>query len=174
MVDDRDARLAAAEATLIKALSMSPQHARAHMFLGVRANRNETRGSRHSGMRAGVGAGSKFGRRPCSYRLGEGPYRSRRRRPRPISRTLFGSLPAILVPFGGCNGPASPSWFLALTPKRSHGYAEASKPTEIIPSLTSNSPPHWRCSAHWRRRGVQLGLGLRLTRLSPFAACEAE
>jgi TolB-like protein/class 3 adenylate cyclase len=34
MVDDRDTRLAAAEATLIKALSMSPQHARAHMFLG--------------------------------------------------------------------------------------------------------------------------------------------
>jgi TolB-like protein/class 3 adenylate cyclase len=35
MVNDRDARLAAAEATLIKALSMSPQHARAHMFLGA-------------------------------------------------------------------------------------------------------------------------------------------
>ena len=35
MVDDRDARLAAAEATLIKALSMSPHHARAHMFLGA-------------------------------------------------------------------------------------------------------------------------------------------
>jgi TolB-like protein/Tfp pilus assembly protein PilF len=34
-VYDRDARFAAAEATLIKALSMSPQHARAHMFLGV-------------------------------------------------------------------------------------------------------------------------------------------
>jgi TolB-like protein/class 3 adenylate cyclase len=35
IVNDRDARLAAAEATLIKALSMSPQHARAHMFLGA-------------------------------------------------------------------------------------------------------------------------------------------
>jgi TolB-like protein/class 3 adenylate cyclase len=35
MVNDRDARLAAAEATLIKALSMSPHHARAHMFLGA-------------------------------------------------------------------------------------------------------------------------------------------
>jgi TolB-like protein/class 3 adenylate cyclase len=34
MVDDRDARFAAAEATLIKVLSMSTQHARAHMFLG--------------------------------------------------------------------------------------------------------------------------------------------
>lgn len=35
MVNDRDARLAAAEATLTKALSISPQHARAHMFLGT-------------------------------------------------------------------------------------------------------------------------------------------
>jgi tetratricopeptide (TPR) repeat protein len=33
--DDRDARFAAAEATLIKALSISPQLARAHMFLGA-------------------------------------------------------------------------------------------------------------------------------------------
>jgi TolB-like protein/class 3 adenylate cyclase len=35
IVNDRDARFAAAEATLTKALSMSPQHARAHMFLGA-------------------------------------------------------------------------------------------------------------------------------------------
>jgi TolB-like protein/class 3 adenylate cyclase len=35
IVYDRDARFAAAEAALIKALSMSPQHARAHMFLGA-------------------------------------------------------------------------------------------------------------------------------------------
>jgi predicted carbohydrate-binding protein with CBM5 and CBM33 domain len=34
MVYDKDARLMTAEATLIKVLSMSPQHARAHMFLG--------------------------------------------------------------------------------------------------------------------------------------------
>lgn len=34
MVYDQDARFVAAEATLIKVLSMSPQHARAHMFLG--------------------------------------------------------------------------------------------------------------------------------------------
>jgi TolB-like protein/class 3 adenylate cyclase len=35
VVNDRDARIGAAEATLIKALSMSPQHARAHMLLGA-------------------------------------------------------------------------------------------------------------------------------------------
>jgi TolB-like protein len=35
MTDDRSARLAAAEATLIKALSIAPQHPRAHVILGV-------------------------------------------------------------------------------------------------------------------------------------------
>jgi TolB-like protein len=35
MTDDRSARLAAAEATLIKALSIAPQHARAHANLGI-------------------------------------------------------------------------------------------------------------------------------------------
>jgi TolB-like protein/class 3 adenylate cyclase len=35
LVNNRDPRLAAAEATLTKALSVSPQHARAHMFLGT-------------------------------------------------------------------------------------------------------------------------------------------
>jgi TolB-like protein/class 3 adenylate cyclase len=35
MTDDRSARLAAAEATLIKALSIAPQHARAHAILGL-------------------------------------------------------------------------------------------------------------------------------------------
>ena len=34
IVYDRDARFAAAEATLIKALSLSPHHARAHLYLG--------------------------------------------------------------------------------------------------------------------------------------------
>ena len=34
MVDDRGARFAAAEAILIKALSIAPQHARAHLWLG--------------------------------------------------------------------------------------------------------------------------------------------
>jgi tetratricopeptide (TPR) repeat protein len=34
MVDDRGASFAAAEANLLKALSIAPQHARAHMYLG--------------------------------------------------------------------------------------------------------------------------------------------
>ena len=35
LTDDRTARLAAAEAALIKALSLAPQHAAAHALLGV-------------------------------------------------------------------------------------------------------------------------------------------
>jgi tetratricopeptide (TPR) repeat protein len=35
VVDDPDVRLAAAETALIKALSLAPQHASAHMFLGI-------------------------------------------------------------------------------------------------------------------------------------------
>jgi cytochrome c-type biogenesis protein CcmH/NrfG len=35
VADDPDERLAAAEGALIKALSLDPQHALAHMFLGI-------------------------------------------------------------------------------------------------------------------------------------------
>src|SRR5216683_1783343 len=91
------------------------------------------------------------------------------RKPRLISGTLFGSLPAILVPFGGCTLLALPSWYLAPTPKRLHGYASASKPTEIIPPHTFTSPPHWRCSARWRKRVLRYGRGWRSIQLSPFA-----
>ncbi|WP_407155965.1 adenylate/guanylate cyclase domain-containing protein [Bradyrhizobium sp. STM 3557] len=38
LVDDRDSRLAAAEVTLTKVLSMCPQHARAHLYLGAVQN----------------------------------------------------------------------------------------------------------------------------------------
>jgi class 3 adenylate cyclase len=55
-----------------------------------------------------------------------------------------------------------------------HGYVGASKPIEIIRSRISNSPPHLRCSARWRRRGLRYARGLRSIRLSPSAAREAE
>ena len=61
MTDDRVARLAAAEAALTKALSLAPEHAMAHLYLGVVRNLYEPRGPRHCRMRAGFGAGSKFG-----------------------------------------------------------------------------------------------------------------
>ena len=47
LTDDRAARLAAAEAAVIKALSIAPQHALAHMRLGRRPNFYEPRGPGH-------------------------------------------------------------------------------------------------------------------------------
>jgi hypothetical protein len=75
MTDDRSARLAAAEATLIKALSIAPQHPRAHAILGRPSNFNEPHGSRYRKMRASLGARSQF----C---YGARVYRSRQASPR--------------------------------------------------------------------------------------------
>ena len=61
LTDDRAAHLVAAETTLTKALSHAPNHALAHLALGVSPNFYEPRGSRHRRVRAGVGVGSKFG-----------------------------------------------------------------------------------------------------------------
>ena len=47
MTDDRAARLAAAEAALMKALSLAPNHALAHMLLGCVQMYYEPCGSRH-------------------------------------------------------------------------------------------------------------------------------
>ncbi len=59
MTDDRSARLAVAEATLIKALSIAPQHARAHAS-GHAPDFNEPRRARYCQMRGSLDAGSKF------------------------------------------------------------------------------------------------------------------
>ena len=47
LTDDRTARLTAAEAALIKALSLAPQHAAAHALLGRCSNYYEPGGARH-------------------------------------------------------------------------------------------------------------------------------
>ena len=48
LVDDADLRVAAAETALIKALSLAPQHALAHLYLGAVQLMFEPRGARHS------------------------------------------------------------------------------------------------------------------------------
>ena len=59
--DDRAASLAAAEAALIKALSRAPQHARAHMYLGVVHIFTARADQGIAECELGIGAGSKFG-----------------------------------------------------------------------------------------------------------------
>ena len=85
--DDRVARFAAAEAALIKALSLAPNHALAHLILGVVLNIYKPRGSRHRRMRAGVGAGSKFGRRARAHRSCQVFSRPRRGNREPYPRS---------------------------------------------------------------------------------------
>jgi TolB-like protein len=78
MTDDWSARLTSAEVTLTKALSLAPNHALAHYVAGPPANVYETRSSECRSMRAGVGAGSQFGRRSCSRRDRKGSSWSKR------------------------------------------------------------------------------------------------
>ena len=79
MTDDRAARLAAAEATLTRVLSMAPDHALAHMLDGPRPNLHQPRGPGHRRVRACVGAGSKFGHRSRRSSVSPSMSRSRRR-----------------------------------------------------------------------------------------------
>ena len=60
MTDDWSVRLATAEATSTKVLSLVPNHALAHLALGLCPNDYETRNPGHRRMRARVGAGSQF------------------------------------------------------------------------------------------------------------------
>ena len=61
MTDDPAARFASAEAALTKALSLAPNDAQAHLLMGRVQNLYQPGGPRHCRVRAGVGAGSKFG-----------------------------------------------------------------------------------------------------------------
>jgi TolB-like protein/class 3 adenylate cyclase len=73
MAHDRAARLTAAEAALNRALSLAPEH-----VLGPRPTPYQPRGPRHCRIRAGFGAGSKFGIRPRNDRSSDVFHRSRR------------------------------------------------------------------------------------------------
>ena len=79
MTDERAVRLAAAEATLTKVLSIAPNHAMAHCLARFRSNLFKTRRSRHRPMRESAGAGSKPGPRSRTYRFCQIRQRPRRR-----------------------------------------------------------------------------------------------
>jgi len=132
-VDDVTRRLAAAEATLIKALSMSPLHARAHMFW-CRANLNEPRGSRHSNA-SGRWRWIETGRTlmVIARRFASGG-------------TSLGRFSALSPRYCGLSVECGlGQWFLAPTPKRLIGYAGCLEATEIIPRVLPPRRRHWRC-----------------------------
>ena len=76
IADDRDALLAAAETAVAKALSLAPDHASAHLYLG-RVQNQTNRGPRHCRMPARVGARPKSGSSSCIYWSCEDLLRSR-------------------------------------------------------------------------------------------------
>ncbi len=77
--DDRDARLAAAEAEIGKVLSLRPNDALAHEIDGRRPDRDQARGPGHRRTRASVGARSEPGRCSRGYRSPQDIRRSPRR-----------------------------------------------------------------------------------------------
>ena len=77
--DDRDARLAAAEATIAKVLSQRPNDALAHEIMGGILNRDPARGPGRCRIRASVGARSEPGHRSRIHRPRQDIRRSPRR-----------------------------------------------------------------------------------------------
>ena len=100
MTDDRAARLAAAEAALIKALSLAPNHALAHLLLGIvqiftnRAAQGIAECERALALDRNLANAHAF--------IGLAKYLSAAaRKPRPMSTRHFASLLAISSPTGG-------------------------------------------------------------------------
>ena len=133
MTDDRAARLAAAEATLTKALSLAPNHALAHVILGIvqiftnRAAQGIAECERALALdRNLAGAHAVIG--VAKFFLGRGAEteahinEALRLSPRD---TFASSMDGI--------SSASPRCSSVPMPKQSSGCAGASKPTEIIP-----------------------------------------
>ena len=77
--DDRDARLAAAEATIAKVLSLRPNDALAHEIMGGILNQTKRVGPRHCRIRAGIGARSELGHCSRGHRSRQDIRRSPRR-----------------------------------------------------------------------------------------------
>ena len=99
--DDRTSRLATAEATLTKALIACAESRHGPRVFGGRSNSYQSRGSRHCGMRASVGAGSKFSLRSRRNRQREDGHRTRRGKRRPRPQIAQASAPTTHMPTFG-------------------------------------------------------------------------
>ena len=173
MTDDRTAHFAAAEAALTKALSLAPNHALAHSVLGLvqiftnRAAQGIAECERALALDRNLADAHGF-IGLAKYFLGRG---DGNRGPYPRGASPLSSRYQRLSVDDVCRPRQVVS--SALTRKRLLGCAEASRPTEIIPSRISISPLPWRCSAHWMRRGPPRRRALRSIRPSPSAASAA-
>ena len=131
--DDRAARLAAAEAAAIKALSLAPENAAAHLCLGVvqiHTNR-ASEGVRHaSGRYSWIEIWPTRTRSLATARFCS----AKPRRPRLTSRRRCASVPAMGMFICGVCLPVWPIFISAERKKRSRGCAAPSKLTGPSPS----------------------------------------
>ena len=172
MTDDWSARFASAEATLTKALSLAPNHAVAHLVLGIvqmftnRAAQGIAECEHALALDRNLAtAHALIGF--AKYFLGRGEETEAH-----VNEALRLS-PRDIFAYRGCCGSASPRCSSVPMPKRSSGCAGASTQTAIIPSRISFSRLHWRGSASWTKRGPPCKRDLRSIRLSPSAAIGA-
>ncbi len=130
--DSRAERLMSAEATLNKALSLAPQHARAHMYLGV-VQTYTNRAAQgiaecEQALALDRNLADAHGWIGLASFLVVGPLK-----PRLISMRRSVSLPRIYTPTGGCCfSPMSSCWRTPM-PRRSSGCAVVSRRTTTIP-----------------------------------------
>ncbi len=169
--DDWTAQFAAAEAAVTRALSLAPNHARAHSVLGFvqthtnRAAQGIAECERALALDRNLADAHGF-IGLAKYFLARGEeteghiHEALRLSPRDNNAyrwLMFVGLAKLC---------------LGATRKRSPGCAGASRPTEIIPSRIGFSPLHWRCSAHSMRRGPPRRRALCSIRPSPSAVTE--
>ena len=162
MTDDHAARLASAEATAIKALSLAPNHAWAHLVLGSFYN-TVNRGTEaiaefeHALMldRNLVYAHALIGMAKTALgraEEAEGHYREALRlSPRDVAAHHWMS-----------SAGTSKLHLAEETKRRPPGFAAPSRPTAISHSRICRSPRHWRISAGPTRRVLRVKSGLSL------------
>ena len=159
-VDDRAARFAAAEMTLIKALSLARimpwpitcwVSSKSLPTARVKALPNA------SGRWRWIEIWPALMRRSVSPSIiSVAP-----RKPRIISVRRSASLLAIRARMPGRRSRATPSSISVATRKRQRGCIAPSRPTEVIPSNISLSAVPWRISVSWMMRGLRFGQDLR-------------
>ena len=164
--DDWTAQFAAAEAAVTRALSLAPNHARAHSVLGFvqthtnRAAQGIAECERALALDRNLADAHGFiGLAKHFLARGEETeahiHEAFRLSPRDNNAYRWLMFVGIAK--------------FSLGAKRSPGYAGASRPTEIIPFRIGFSPLHWRSSVHAMRRGPPRRQALCSIRPSPSA-----
>ena len=165
---DRTARLASAEAAAAKVLSLAPDHAVAHMCIGMVQNftNRAAQGLDECELaltldRNLAGAHGHIGF--AKIALGHDEETEAHIQQAPAS--LLG----IQLPMSGRFLPAWPSSISEEMRRRSHGCGAASISTEIMPPGNSILRPLWRSAANWTRQEPLRGGRWRSVRPSPSA-----